>query len=303
MRSEPLYPATCGPTASLTATPTATPSQTSSPTLTATGSPSRTPTRTPTAALSANATASNTASASRTPSDSSSNRASPTGTPTPSTTPPPLGASPSGSPSLSPSGTALPAPVVVARVGLALPHPVRPALLDAVLLLLLRWLALPPSTPATYAGAPTGSGDGVVYTFSFIVSQAGRLLQGGAAGIDALLDGKLNDGSLVAEVAASGLAPALGYDSAESLVNAVAALPAVVVQPSVSPSPSPAAPPAHAALSTGETAGLAVGAALALLLLTAAVAGVSWCRHVAAAPKAIVSSAPPATSPALSRAV
>lgn len=135
--------------------------------------------------------------------------------------------------------------MVVARVGLALPRPVGPALLDAVLLLLLRWLTLPPSTPATYAGAPTGTGDGVVYTFSVIMRQAGRLLQSGAAGIDALLDEKLNDGSLVAEVAASGLAPALGYDRAESLVNAVASLPALVVQPSVSPtpSPSPAAPP------------------------------------------------------------
>ena len=183
-------------------------------------------------------------------------------------------------------------------MGLALPRPVRPALLDAVLLLLLRWLALPPSTPATYAGVPTGAGDGIVYTFSLIVRQAGRLLQGGAAGIDALLEEKLNDGSLVAEVAASGLAPALGYDRAESLMNAVAALPAVVVQPSASPtpSPSPAAIPFPAALSTGAVAGVAVGATLALLL-TAAVFAKKCAKG--AVGKAIVSPAPPMHGPAV----
>ncbi len=183
--------------------------------------------------------------------------------------------------------------MVVARVGLALPRPVRPALLDAVLLLLLRWLSLPPSTPATYAGVPTGTGDGVVYTFSIIVRQAGRLLQSGAAGIDALLDEKLNDGSLVAEMAASGLAPALGYDRAESLVNAVAALPALVVQPSVSPTPSPspaAPPPPPPSLSTGAIVGVAVGATLALLLLAALY---FKCAKGASA-KVIASSQPPA---------
>ena len=257
------------PTRPPTGSPTASPSPPTS--LSPTPSPPRTPTGTPTATLSTGASPSVTASISKSPSFSSSNRASPTRSPTPSLPPLPSGNTLSGSPSLSSTPTAPTAPIVVARVVLTLPRAVGNSILQSVLALLLAWLSLQPDTPAAITGAP-GAGGAVAYTFALRISLTGRLLQGGVGSIDALLTSKLGDGSLVAIIAESGLAPSLGYDSADSLMGAVSAPPAELLLPSATPS---AAPPAGggkaaAALSTGAIAGVVVGLTVGVALMCAA---------------------------------
>jgi hypothetical protein len=184
---------------------------------------------------------------------------------------------------VSSSGSTLSVPVVLASVVLTLPKPVGPQLLDVVLRLLLTWLSLPSSTAASVTGAPTGAGTAVAYTFALRIALTGRLLQGGVAGIDALLEAKLNDGSLVAAVAESGLAPALGFDSADSLIQAVAALPAALALPSVSATPS-----ASRALSQGgpqvgpQSTAAAGGLSPTVIAVICAVAGVVLGSAVAA---------------------
>ena len=124
-------------------------------------------------------------------------------------------------------------------------------------------------------GTPTGTGTAVAYTFSLRIALTGRLLQGGVAGINELLDSKLNDGSLVAAVAESGLAPALGYDSADSLINAVTALPAALVLPSVSATSSPSQGSLQATVAEGgglsqaALAGIVVGGVAVIAALLA----------------------------------
>ncbi len=150
---------------------------------------------------------------------------------------------------------------------LTLPQAVAPALLDLVLQLLIQWLSLPGSTAATVTQAPAGAS--VAYTFTMRIALVGRRLQAGAADVDALLAAKLDDGSLVAALAESGLAPALGFDSAESLVGAVAALPATLALPSPSSSSVPRAQ-AAAGLSTAVVAGVAAGAGVVALVVALA---------------------------------
>lgn len=75
------------------------------------------------------------------------------------------------------------------------------------------------------------------------LQQSGDALTSAAA---ANVQTLLNNGNLVASVAASGLAPALGYSSADALLNAITAPPPQLSQPSPSPSASaaPSDPPA-----------------------------------------------------------
>jgi hypothetical protein len=146
-------------------------------------------------------------------------------------------------------------------VALTINLPMPPAADDSALedfkVLLVSWIGLPANTTALYRR--TAGGDGSSCAFTFLVPNAvaiqalagadiaqpapaggafaRALAPGDAAAVtalDTLVAAKLSDGSLALAVAQSGLATSLGYDSPESLVNAIAVQPAGVAVPAPS---------------------------------------------------------------------
>ena len=121
----------------------------------------------------------------------------------------------------------------------------------------------------------------VIYLFSFFVIPASvtsgraRALQQSSdtltAAAAANVQTLLTNGNLVASVAASGLAPALGYSSADALLNAITAPPPQFSLPSPSPSASaaPSDPPAPADASASSLLWPIVGGAVGGGLLAA----------------------------------